>query len=125
MDLRNILQKWGYETYLPQTDGGIAFNLIENEADAEKIRQQVFTNDYNEVKKCDAILCVLDGRVPDEGLCVEVGMAYALGKICLGYKTDQRSLDKYGDNLMITGCLQAIAHSEKDLKDILRSAFAK
>jgi hypothetical protein len=35
-----------------------------------------------------------------------LGIAYALGKKCIGYKTDDRSLDFTGtDNLFIEGCM--------------------
>lgn len=65
----------------------------------------------------------LDGRVPDEGACVELGMAYAWGKICIGYKTDDRCLDFTGtDNLFIEGCLDfKILHNLKELKENLKS----
>lgn len=119
IELRNTLREWGYDTYLPQEDGGIAFNLIKTVEQAAKVRRQIFLNDVKEVKECDTILCLLDGRVPDEGLCIELGLAYASNKICIGYKTDQRALDKYGDNLMITGCLRATANSEAELKSLL------
>ena len=36
---------------------------------------------------------VLDGRIPDEGACVELGIAYANGKRCYGVKTDARSVE--------------------------------
>ena len=29
------------------------------------------------IKNCDILIFFLDGRVPDEGACVELGMAYA------------------------------------------------
>jgi nucleoside 2-deoxyribosyltransferase len=117
--LRNLLKSLGHDTYLPQEDGGIAFDLLKNDKDALKIRKNIFENDINEIRKCDLMFCVLDGRVPDEGTCIEVGMAYALGKRCVGYKTDQRSLDKYGDNLMIEGCLGKIMNSEEEIKIFL------
>lgn len=63
----------------------------------------------------------LDGRVPDEGACVELGMAYAWNKICLGYKTDDRCLDFTGtDNLFIEGCMNfEISHNLNELKSKL------
>lgn len=36
----------------------------------------------------DIIFAVLDGRAPDEGVCVELGLAYANGKRCYGFKSD-------------------------------------
>ena len=55
--------------------------------------------------KADIVVMVLDGRVPDEGACVELGMAYAAGKRCYGLKTDTRSLESNLDlNPLIAGC---------------------
>lgn len=119
-ELKVLLKSFGHEVYLPQEDGGIAFDILKDNSNSEKVRKDVFQNDISEIKKCDLVLCVLDGRVPDEGVCIELGMAYALGKRCVGYKTDQRSLDKYGDNLMIEGCLEKILHSQEEIKEFLK-----
>ena len=115
-ELKALLKGFGHEVYLPQEDGGIAFDILKSDSNIVKVRKQVFENDVIEIKKCDLVICVLDGRVPDEGVCIELGMAFALGKRCVGYKTDQRSLDKYGDNLMIEGCLEKIIQSRDELK---------
>ena len=54
----------------------------------------------------DVLIFDLNGRVPDEGGCVELGMAYAWGIKAIGFKTDTRALDYTGDdNLMIEGCM--------------------
>lgn len=118
--LRDFVRELGHETFLPQKDGGIALDIIAKGADALMTRAAVFKNDIEEVGRCDIFLCVLDGRVPDEGACVELGVAYARGKTCIGYLTDKRSLDAYGPNLMIEGCLKATARS----RDELRAIFA-
>lgn len=56
--------------------------------------------------KADIVFINIDGRAPDEGACVELGMAYAAGKRCYGFKTDTRSIESSLDiNPMITGCL--------------------
>jgi nucleoside 2-deoxyribosyltransferase len=120
IEIQDILKTLGYETFLPQVDGGIAFDILKKDEGISKVRKQVFENDVAAIKRCDIIFCILDGRVPDEGLCIELGIAYALGKRCIGYKTDQRSLDKYGDNLIIEGCLEKILYSEGDIKEYLK-----
>ena len=119
--LNNFLNSLEYKTYLPQKDGGIAFNLIKKNTYKSKIKNRIFLNDLKEIKKCDIILCVLDGRSPDEGVCVELGMAYVLGKKCIGYKTDTRIFDKHGDNLMIDECLVKTVTSNKELEKFLRN----
>jgi nucleoside 2-deoxyribosyltransferase len=66
----------------------------------------IFELDNKQVENADIVFMNLDGRVPDEGACVELGMAYARGKRCYGIKTDTRSLEKNMNlNPMISGCM--------------------
>ena len=59
-----------------------------------------------QVKKADIVFMNIDGRVPDEGAAVELGMAYMLGKRCYGFKTDTHSVEQGMDmNPMISGCM--------------------
>jgi hypothetical protein len=81
-----------------------------------------FLKDIKEIRKCDILVIVLDGRVPDEGACLELGYAFALGKKCIGLKTDSRSLHYGVDNPMIMGCIKnRVANSIEDLLNILSS----
>jgi nucleoside 2-deoxyribosyltransferase len=116
--IRDKLVALGHQVYLPQEAAGLAFKEIDLGGDAKTIRQRIFDADMTAIRDTEVLLAVLDGRVPDEGVCVEVGVAYALGKKCVGYKTDARSLDKYGDNLFLEGCLTNIIHSEEELETI-------
>ena len=52
---------------------------------------------------------------------VELEIAYALGKKCIGYKTDDRNLDFTGDdNLFIEGCMDfKVIHNKEELKKAL------
>ena len=43
---------------------------------AEELCQLIFPLDRDQVNKADIFLFVLDGRVPDDGACVELGIAY-------------------------------------------------
>ena len=64
---------------------------------------------------------VLDGRVPDEGACVEVGLAYAYEKECIGFKSDSRSLMGEMDNPLLIGVLKGrIAKSFSELEKFLK-----
>src|SRR5690348_218703 len=71
------LEAEGFTVYLPQRDG------VEKEKPAyaamsdDERRQAIFQLDKQHVFACDIFLFVLDGRVPDEGACVELGLAYA------------------------------------------------
>ncbi len=99
----SILESYGYEVFLPQRDGYLAPDL--EGRTAEEITEMIFTKDRDEVLKADILFMVLNGRIPDEGACVELGIAYASGKRCYGIKGDSRSIELNMDlNPMITGC---------------------
>ena len=101
--LTRILEDYGYEVFLPQRDGFLAAEL-EGKSEAEKT-QMIFEKDLEHVLEADIVFMVLDGRVPDEGACVELGIAYANDKRCYGFKTDARSVEMDMDlNPMISGC---------------------
>ena len=99
----SILEAHGYEVFLPQRDGFLAPEL-EGKTEEEKT-EMIFAKDRDEVLKADILFMMLDGRVPDEGACVELGIAYASGKRCYGFKGDARSVELDMDlNPMISGC---------------------
>lgn len=99
-----VLEEYGYTVFLPQRDG-IEAALLEGKTEEELI-EMIFTKDIDEVMKADILFMNLDGRVPDEGACVELGAAYASGKRCYGFKTDTRSVEKNLDlNPMISGAM--------------------
>ena len=65
----------------------------------------IFKKDCEELLSADILFMNLDGRVPDEGACVELGIAYANKKRCYGAKSDVRSLEIDLDiNPMLSGC---------------------
>ena len=124
------LRNMGFDTFLPQRDGYEKAQYIEKIESEDsvtkkkalvKLNASIFSKDIQEIKSCDILLIVLDGRVPDEGACVELGFAFALGKKCIGIKTENRTLMSGQDNPMITGCLDSkIANSIEDLINILK-----
>src|SRR3989344_6281136 len=107
-ELRDFLITLGFETYLPQEDGGVSYDIITKGGNVRETRKKIFENDVKEIHESDIILCILDGRVPDEGMCIELGTGFSSGKICIGYLTDKRSFDIHGLNLMIEGCLTTV-----------------
>ncbi|MCR5061049.1 MAG: nucleoside 2-deoxyribosyltransferase [Saccharofermentans sp.] len=102
--LTNVLEAHGYTVFLPQRDG-IEAVLLEGKTEQE-MSEMIFALDESEVLKADILFMNMDGRAPDEGACVELGIAYANGIRCYGVKTDTRSVEKSIDiNPMITGCM--------------------
>lgn len=98
-----VLERYGYEVFLPQRDGYEAA-AIKDMNEKEKT-DLIFREDVSKVLSADILVMVLDGRVPDDGACVELGIAYAKGKRCYGVKTDVRSIETGMDlNPMLAGC---------------------
>lgn len=123
VEYTNMLEEWGYEVYLPQREAGLSAQILQDESnDKMEVNKRIFNTDLNAIKNCDILIIFLDGRVPDEGACVELGIAFALGKKCIGYKTDDRNLDFTGDdNLFIEGCMNFnVIHNIEDLKEELK-----
>lgn len=117
----DIFRSWGYDVYLPQESAGLSARIIAAGGDTYEVSKNIFETDLNGIRGCDILVFFLDGRVPDEGACVELGMAYAWNKKCIGYKTDDRSLDFTGtDNLFIEGCMDfKIMHNLEELREEL------
>jgi nucleoside 2-deoxyribosyltransferase len=67
--------------------------------------QYVFNIDIKAIKESDVVLAVLDGRTIDEGVAVELGYAYALGKKCYGFQSTPIRLLPSGNNPMINNVL--------------------
>ena len=97
-----VVRECGHETFLPQREGGCVADLPA-EIDG----------------RCDAVLFLLDGRVPDEGACFELGYCYAKGKRCIGYKTDARSFIDGFDNVMLCGASEVVLRNEDELREYM------
>ena len=113
-----FLRELGYDTFLPQRDGNKLSDLIAGGKSKNDAIKTIFDLDIEKIQKSDILLLILEGRVPDEGACVELGIAYALKKECVGLKTDSRSLMENLDNPLILGALEGkIAKSINDLRN--------
>lgn len=118
--VNEYLEGKGYTTFLPQRDGNTLAGLLKNGESKERSIEIIFRLDVDEIRSSDYLLIILDGRVPDEGACVELGIAYALDKDCIGLKTGPRCLMDNLDNPLILGALNGrIARSIPDLDKYL------
>jgi len=119
--LNEFLENLGFNTFLPQRDGHLLFELVSNGSAKDEAIQKIFQKDSETIKNCDLVVFVMDGRVPDEGACVEIGLAFAYDKECFGLKTDSRSLMDDMDNPLIIGALKGrIAKSFSELELLLK-----
>ena len=97
LDLTHQLEQIGYEVFLPQRDGAERDKPPYDKMSKEERRQTMFAIDRDQILSCDVFLFVLDGRVPDEGACVELGIAYTQkyleknNKQIIGLQTDVRA----------------------------------
>ena len=93
LKITKLLEEFGYQVFLPQRDG-IEAAKLEGKTEEELIKM-IFDLDAGQVRKADIIFMNIDGRVPDEGACVELGIAYGIGKRCYGFKTDSHSVEMW------------------------------
>jgi len=117
--LNDFIKSLGHTTYLPQLDGGVMSDFVKQGLNEDEVRQKLFILDVSKMKESDCILVSLDGRTIDEGACFELGYMFALNKICVGFKTDSRSLIRGKNNLMIDGALGRILYAWDELKEYL------
>ena len=110
LKITHVLEQYDYQVFLPQRDGFLAPEL-EGLTEEQKTTK-IFNKDYEEILKADIFFGILDGRTPDEGVCVELGIAYCEHKRCYGFKTDARSVElDMNLNPMITGCLEKLFYN--------------
>ena len=116
-ELAALLRGEGHDVYLPQ-DYFVTFPPAGPERDA--IEEEIFLQDMTMIDKSEVFLMIMDGRVPDEGACFEMGCAYTMGKICIGLKTDVRVSEQGGDNIMLSVPLRnGMARSIPELLQML------
>lgn len=120
--LQSAFKKAGMELVLPQTNVAIIDDEAMKDPDAAReTAMKVAEADLEMLDGCDAVVFNLDGRVPDEGACVELGYAFAKGIPSYGLKTDVRSAEFGNDNMMITKALGGkVARSVADLIAMLK-----
>ena len=82
----------------------------------------IFESNKNQIYECDVFLVCLDGRVPDEGASVELGLAHAhrefsvREKLIIGLHTDVRVVTESRRlNAMLTGALDEVFTTRAEL----------
>jgi hypothetical protein len=125
--LTEKLEALGFQVFLPQRDGVRSTRSDYQSMDPDKQREAIFTLDRDKILESAIFLFVLDGRVPDEGACVELGIAYThkyLGKadrVLVGLHTDMRAAFIGGKlNPMLKVPLDYIAGNQEELFAFLK-----
>lgn len=70
------LEKAGFSVFLPQRDGVEKNQMPFKDMEPDVRRKAIFQLDEATIKESDIFLIILDGRTPDEGACVELGIAH-------------------------------------------------
>lgn len=120
--LTEKLEGLGFRVFLPQRDGVAGDRPPYEAMGREERRRAMFELDRAKIFEADVFLFVLDGRVPDEGACVELGLAYAhkelrgVRKLLVGLHTDDRAAFPGSKlNPMIRVPLDYVAGNEAEL----------
>ena len=125
--LADKLEKVGFDVFLPQRDGVAGDKPPYDKMSRKERRKSMFSLDNKKILESDIFLFILDGRVPDEGACVELGVAYCQRvlqkkkKLLIGFKTDSRAVQIATElNPMIRVPLKLIFKTENKLIKFLR-----
>jgi nucleoside 2-deoxyribosyltransferase len=110
-----VILEQKFQTFLPQRDGILLPGRTLNAQQFADLSKEVYESDRSAIGQCEIIFGILDGRVVDEGVAFELGYGAALGKLCVGFRTDTRVLLPSGHNPMIQSCLAIVLRSESEL----------
>ena len=113
--LAGELESIGCSVFLPQQE---AIDVSKPDFERLSPLQQsraIFESNKSQIYGCDVFLFLLDGRVPDEGASVELGLVHAhrefsvREKLIIGLHTDIRvSTESRRLNAMLTGALDEV-----------------
>ena len=116
------IEALGFTVFLPQRDGVERAKEPWASMPPAEVARTIFQQDRDAVFASDVLLFVLDGRVPDEGACIELGLAYAhraatgRRRALIGLMTDRRGASISGKlNPMIGEALDAVYPTRADL----------
>lgn len=110
-----LLEEEGHDVFLPQRDG-LESDTLSEEKGAEDAMQEIFELDRKNVLDADLVTATLDGRVPSEGVCVEMAFAYDHDIPVIALKTDRRTFgfrEEY--NAMLYGLFEEKVESPEEL----------
>jgi nucleoside 2-deoxyribosyltransferase len=133
--IAQVLEDAGFQTFLPQRDGLegylLRFAKVPLPSILSEIRTRldyaIFSLDvYELLVRCEAVVCNLNGRVPDEGMIVEASLAYAAGKSLILFKDDVRAPFGGYDNAMLTSLGQGkIVKKRREIPAIIAAEMSQ
>lgn len=87
---------------LPEVNFILPQNHAKEISDQKDFIEKMFKYCVNSIHHADAVLCILDGPDVDSGTAIEMGYAYACKKPIIGFRSDFRSSEDRGMNLMVS-----------------------
>jgi nucleoside 2-deoxyribosyltransferase len=122
------LERADFAVFLPQRDGVERDRPPYDLMTADERRRAMFELNKRKIFECDIFLFVLDGRVPDEGACVELGLAHAHKelrapqRLLVGLQTDSRAAFVGSKlNPMLRVPLERVVEAEEELLRVLEA----
>ena len=132
--IAKVLEDAGFRTFLPHRDGLEAYVMRFGNSSflstisgiRTRVDYAIFSLDvYELIEQCGAVVCNLNGRVPDEGMIVEASLAYAAGKPLVLFKDDARAPFGGYDNSMLTSLVHGkIFRKLKELPSVLKKEMS-
>lgn len=133
--IAKVIEDAGFQTFVPHRDGLEAYLMRFGNSSflstispiRSRIDYAIFSLDvYELIERCDAVVCNLNGRVPDEGMIVEAALAHAAGKPLVLFKDDSRAPFGGYDNSMLTSLTRGkIIKKLKELPSALRHEMSE
>lgn len=125
--LTDEIENLGFEVFLPQRDGNKVNQEPYLSMDVKERAKAIFELDKEFMLKSDIFLYILDGRVPDEGAAVALGMIYMHKSLVnnkmqlVGLQTDKRVAFKNEKlNPMIQSSLDIVVNDRESLITYLK-----
>jgi nucleoside 2-deoxyribosyltransferase len=133
--IAQVIEGAGLRTFLPHRDGLEAYVMRFPNSSfpstlpglRHRVDYAIFSLDvYELIEGCGAVVCNLNGRVPDEGMIVEAALAYAAGKPLVLFKDDARAPFGGYDNSMLTSLVRgSIVGKLADVPSALTEALSR
>lgn len=79
-----------FDVFLPQRDVGLISRMIAEGMSSIDAWGKVFDEDLHGIRQSDIIVAVFDGSAISGGVAAELGLGFAMGKICVALETKRR-----------------------------------
>lgn len=89
------------EAHLPGATVVLPQDYASRIADASDFHKRMFSFCLRSITRCDFVVAILDGSDADSGTCIELGYARAKNTPIVGVRTDIRTSEHRGLNLMV------------------------